>query len=56
MLYVSSDSTIQLTRGDTARLSVSILNDLTNSEYVIVCTADSNVYAPGVYGWDLLDS
>lgn len=21
-----------------------------------VCTADSNVYAPGVYGWDLLDS
>lgn len=35
MLYVSSDSTIQLTRGDTARLSVSILNDLTNSEYII---------------------
>ena len=21
-----------------------------------VCTVDSNVYAPGVYGWDLLDS
>lgn len=21
-----------------------------------VCTTDSNVYAPGVYGWDLLDS
>lgn len=21
-----------------------------------ICTVDSNVYAPGVYGWDLLDS
>lgn len=35
MLYVNSDGTIQLTRGDTARLSVSISNDLTNSDYVM---------------------
>lgn len=33
MLYVNSDGTIQLTRGDTARLSVSIKNDLTGSDY-----------------------
>lgn len=33
MLYVNKDGTIQLTRGDTARLSVSITNDITNESY-----------------------
>lgn len=33
MLYVKSDGTVQLTRGDTARLTVAIQNDLTGSEY-----------------------
>lgn len=33
MLYVNPDGTIKLTRGDTARLEVSIKNDLTNSDY-----------------------
>ena len=35
MLYVLSDGTIQLTRGDTARLSVSITNDLTKESYKV---------------------
>lgn len=33
MLYINEDGTIRLTRGDTARLTVSIANDLTNSDY-----------------------
>ena len=33
MLYVNSDGTIRLTRGDTARLEVQIKNDLTNGNY-----------------------
>lgn len=35
MLYISDDGTIQLTRGDTARLSVGIENELTNEPYAI---------------------
>lgn len=35
MLYVNKDGTIQLTRGDTARLSVTIHNDLDDSDYDI---------------------
>jgi hypothetical protein len=35
MLKVESDGTIQLTRGDTARLAVSITNDLDGSEYTM---------------------
>lgn len=33
MLYVNDDNTIRLTRGDTARISVPITNDLTGSTY-----------------------
>ncbi len=33
MLCVNGDNSIQLTRGDTARISVSIVNDLTGNEY-----------------------
>ena len=33
MLYVYPDGIIQLTRGDTARLSVSIHNDVTEEDY-----------------------
>lgn len=33
MLYVNEDNSIQLTRGDTARISVSIINDMTDTEY-----------------------
>ena len=33
MLYVNGDNSIQLTREDTARISVSIVNDLTGNEY-----------------------
>ncbi len=33
MLYVNTDGTIQLTRGDTARLIVAIKNDLDGSGY-----------------------
>lgn len=35
MLYVNSDGCIRLTRGDTARLTVSIVNELTDSDYII---------------------
>lgn len=35
MLYVKSDGTIQLTRGDTARLSVDIENDITQESYEV---------------------
>lgn len=35
MLYVNSDGTIRLTRGDTARLTVSIANDLTQESYAM---------------------
>ena len=33
MLYVNEDNSIHLTRGDTARISVSITNDVTGNEY-----------------------
>ena len=33
MLYVEGDGVIRLTRGDTARFTVSIKNDLDDSEY-----------------------
>ena len=35
MLYIKSDGTIQLTRGDTARLSVDINNDTLGDKYEI---------------------
>lgn len=35
MLYVKSDGTIQLTRGDTARLSIDINNDTLGAKYEI---------------------
>lgn len=35
MLYVNSDGSIRLTRGDTARFQVSVQNDLTGDEYAI---------------------
>ena len=35
MLYVLEDGTIRLTRGDTARLTVDISNDLTQNSYEI---------------------
>lgn len=35
MLYVNTDGTIQLTRGDTARLSVDINNDVVGDKYEI---------------------
>lgn len=35
MLNIQENGLIQLTRGDTARLTVSIINDLTQSEYQI---------------------
>lgn len=35
MLYVLSDGTVQLTRGDTARLSVNITNETSQKEYVM---------------------
>lgn len=35
MLYIMSDNTIRLTRGDTARLNVSITNDQTQAGYDI---------------------
>ncbi len=38
MLYVNDDGSIQLTRGDTARLSITIENDLTGSDYTIAAT------------------
>lgn len=33
MLYIEKDGIIRLTRGDTARLTVKILNDLDGNEY-----------------------
>ena len=33
MLYVNEDNSIHLTRGDTARISVSVTNDVTGNEY-----------------------
>lgn len=33
MLYVKEDGTIQLTRGDTARLEITITNSLTGGDY-----------------------
>ena len=38
MLYVNIDGTVQLTRGDTARLSVTIKNDLDSKNYEIAAT------------------
>lgn len=35
MLYVESDNTIRLTRGDTAYLEIPIINDITEEEYTI---------------------
>lgn len=35
MLYVKEDGTIRLTRGDTARLSVGINNDMDETEYTL---------------------
>lgn len=35
MLYVLEDGTIRLTRGDTARLTVDIINDLTKESYAM---------------------
>ena len=38
MLYINDDGSIELTRGDTARLSVSIQNDLTGEDYIVSAT------------------
>lgn len=35
MLYILDDNTIKITRGDTAKLTISISNDLNSSNYVI---------------------
>ena len=35
MFYVLEDGTIKLTRGDTARFSVNLSNDLTGSDYTM---------------------
>ena len=35
MLYISADNSIKLTRGDTARLTVSVTNDQSQAEYVM---------------------
>lgn len=35
MLYVLEDGTIKLTRGDTARLTVDLVNDLTKESYIM---------------------
>lgn len=35
MLYIESNNVIRLTRGDTARITVPIENDLDNSSYVM---------------------
>lgn len=40
MLYVERDGTIRLTRGDTARITVSIMNDLSGAAYEF-CEADT---------------
>lgn len=33
MLYIKDDGTIRLTRGDTARLTIPIINSASNDEY-----------------------
>ena len=35
MLYVNSDGTIQLTRGDTARFNLTIKNNVSQTDYEI---------------------
>lgn len=35
MLYLDPDGTIRLTRGDTARLTVQIINDVSDADYEI---------------------
>ena len=35
MLYVNSDGTIQLTRGDTARFNLTIKNNMSQTDYEI---------------------
>lgn len=35
MLYIKEDGTIRLTRGDTARLTVPLINQTNNSEYIM---------------------
>lgn len=35
MLYIKDDGTIRLTRGDTARLTIPIINSASNDEYVM---------------------
>ena len=35
MLYLLSDKTIKLTRGDTARFAVSIVNGVTDDDYIL---------------------
>ena len=34
MLYIGNDGVVRLTRGDTARLSVSAINEVTNEPYI----------------------
>lgn len=36
MLYIQDDGTIRLTRGDTARLSVEIINEFTKQPYAVL--------------------
>lgn len=38
MLYINDDGSIQLTRGDSARLSIIIENDITGGEYKVTDT------------------
>lgn len=35
MLYIKDDGTIRLTRGDTARLTIPIINSANNDEYIM---------------------
>lgn len=35
MLHIKDDGTIRLTRGDTARLTIPIINSASNSEYIM---------------------
>lgn len=35
MLYIGSDGSVRLTRGDTARISVTVTNEVTGEPYVI---------------------
>jgi hypothetical protein len=34
MLYIENDGVVRLTRGDTARISVSAINEVTNEPYI----------------------